>query len=161
MTVNLEDTNRLGKITRIANLNSLHQVEKLQRLLNGSDSLLIVEGKRDKIALSKMGALNLVDISGKSLENTIKTISLKKPGSVTVLTDYDKEGEKQLKILTKNLHAQGFKTDNTLRKQIKSMFNIQKIEEINSFAKVSDCYPFNCDKILKRNKFLRRMKKNK
>jgi 5S rRNA maturation endonuclease (ribonuclease M5) len=102
-----------------------------------------------------------VDISGKSLESTIKTISLKNPESVAILTDYDKEGEKQLKILTKGLNSQGIKIDNTLRKQIKSTFNIQKIEEINSFAKLLDYGPFNCDKILKRNKFLKRMKKKK
>jgi len=136
---------------------AIHQLEKLQRLLNDSNSILIVEGKRDKIALSKMGALSLVDISGKSLETTIKTISLKNPESVTILTDYDKEGEKQLKILTKGLHSQGIKIDNTLRKQIKSTFNIQKIEEINSFTKLLDC-DLNYDKILKRNKFLKRMK---
>jgi 5S rRNA maturation endonuclease (ribonuclease M5) len=140
---------------------SVHQLEKLQRLLNDSNSTVIVEGKRDKIALSKMGALSLVDISGKSLESTIKTISLKNPESVAILTDYDKEGEKQLKILTKGLNSQGIKIDNTLRKQIKSTFNIQKIEEINSFAKLLDYGPFNCDKILKRNKFLKRMKKKK
>ncbi len=140
---------------------SVHQLEKLQRLLNDSNSTVIVEGKRDKIALSKMGVLSLVDISGKSLESTIKTISLKNPESVAILTDYDKEGEKQLKILTKVLHSQGIKIDSTLRKQIKSTFNIQKIEEINSFAKLLDYDLFNYDKILKKNKFLKRMKNKK
>lgn len=140
---------------------SLHRLEKLQRSLTDSKSILIVEGKRDKIALSKIGALNLVDISGKSLETTIKTISSKNPESVVILTDYDKEGEKQLKILTKSLNSQGIKIDNILRKQIKSTFNIQKIEEINAFAKLLDYGPFSYGKILKRIKFLKRMKNKK
>jgi 5S rRNA maturation endonuclease (ribonuclease M5) len=140
---------------------SIHQLEKLQRLLNDSNSIVIVEGKRDKIALSKMGALSIVDISGKPLETTIKTVSLKNPESVAILTDYDKEGEKQLKILTKCLNSQGIKIDNTLRKQIKSTFNIQKIEEINAFAKLLDYGPFSYGKILKRSKFLKRIKNKK
>jgi len=138
----------------------LHQLEKLQRSLSDSNSMLIVEGKRDKIALSKIGALNLVDISGKSLEAVIKAISSKNPESVSILTDYDEEGEQQLKILTKCLHSQGIKIDNILRKQVKSTFNIQRIEEINSFAKLLDC-GISYDKILKTNKFLKRMKNKK
>ncbi len=134
----------------------IHQIEKFQKLINNSNSVIVVEGKKDKEALKKIGASNIIDISGKSLENTIQMISFSKPASVAILTDFDEEGKRQLGILTKNLHSQGIKVDNTLRKMIKMTFNIQKIEELNFFTKfIDENLLANYDKTTNKKKFLR------
>jgi len=111
-----------------------HNPEKLLDLLR--EPSIIVEGKRDKIALRELEVTNVFDISSRSLDNFIKI--LEKDKKYTVLTDFDKEGEKKNKKICKILEKNKFKLNLRLRKRIKSSFGITKIEELIRFSKLKE-----------------------
>lgn len=115
----------------------LSQIEKLQKIIKDiGDTLIIVEGIKDKRALSKLGFKNVLAISGKSIFFLVEKIKSKKVKSVVVLTDFDKEGEKKFKILSRILQSNKIKTNYFIRRKIKTLFNIYKIEEFNSLVKL-------------------------
>ena len=51
---------------------TFHGIEKLVEDL--SDFSLIVEGKRDKIALEKIGLTNIFTLSGKAVDEFVETL---------------------------------------------------------------------------------------
>jgi 5S rRNA maturation endonuclease (ribonuclease M5) len=97
------------------------------------NNLVIVEGINDKKVLLKFGIENVIDISGKSFDEVLDKV---KNNSVIILTDFDKEGRKKAHFLTKIFQLNGIKVDTTLRKKFKSIFKVQKIEELNSLIKL-------------------------
>lgn len=116
---------------------NLSQIESFKKIVD-LNTLIIVEGKKDKKALSYLGLKNILEISGKSLEKTVNLIKSRNPESVLILTDFDDEGEKYSKELIKIIQFNGIKSDQTFRKKFKSIFKIMKIEELNSFKKILD-----------------------
>jgi len=113
---------------------NVFEESEITRLENFSDYTVIVEGKKDKNALIKFGIENIFDISGKSFDEILEKVE----PPVIILTDFDKEGEKKNSILTKLFQSNGIKIDSSFRKKFKSVFKIQKIEELNSFIKLED-----------------------
>jgi len=112
------------------------EIEKFSKLIEQSD-VIVVEGKKDKTVLYKMGLSNVIDISGKSIENFINIVISKSPENVIILTDFDKEGEKKFEEISKLLHHHGIKINNFTRKRFKMLFKVTKIEELNSFFKTN------------------------
>jgi 5S rRNA maturation endonuclease (ribonuclease M5) len=108
-----------------------HNPEELLDSLR--DVYIIVEGKRDKEALKTLGVAHVFDISGKSLENFVK--SLKKDKKYVILTDFDKEGKEKNKDICKILEKNKFKLNLRLRYVVKRSFGVQKIEELIKFSK--------------------------
>jgi 5S rRNA maturation endonuclease (ribonuclease M5) len=99
---------------------------------NITNSTVIVEGKNDKKPLLKLGIKNVLDISGKPFNEILE----KTNGSAVILTDFDNEGRKKASILTKLFQSNGTRVNSLVRRKIKSIFKIQKIEELNSFTKL-------------------------
>lgn len=110
-----------------------HQ-EKLLIGLRNSDTLIIVEGKKDRKALERAGLDNIIEISGKSPEKVVDIVNDKQL-QVAILTDYDREGIKQYKRLKALFQGNGIKTDDNLRKNFKRVFHINTIEEFVSYLK--------------------------
>jgi 5S rRNA maturation endonuclease (ribonuclease M5) len=115
---------------------------------------VVVEGKKDKKVLSKLGFKKIIDISGKSLHE----ISDKFSGfeSVIILTDFDEDGEIRAAQLKKLFDHLKIKVDFFARKKFKSL-KIHKIEELSSFTKImeDDYYGKTCsiyDKIFNRSR---------
>lgn len=143
----------------------IDQLDELRRELKGCKDVFIVEGIRDKKVLIKLGFINVVDISGKSLYDFVEEIrgSFK---SAVILSDFDEEGERKALALSALLKKANIKVNPFLRKRIKNLFKIQKIEELNSFTKMleDDYYGENCsiyDKILNRSRVLSRRNNRK
>lgn len=109
----------------------IHQ-ERLLMDIWDRNILLIVEGKNDRKALERIGLENIVEISGKRLENVVDKI---KHTVVTILTDYDKEGLKHYKRLKSLLTANGIYVDDSIRRNFRKVFLVNKIEELNSHFK--------------------------
>lgn len=65
--------------------------------IDGSDELIVVEGRADVIALLKIGIKNVIALNGTSVPNTIKELSKKK--ETTVFLDGDRGGDLILKEL--------------------------------------------------------------
>jgi 5S rRNA maturation endonuclease (ribonuclease M5) len=116
----------------------------------------VVEGKKDKKALSKLGFKKVIDISGKSLHEISDKIKSDGIDRIIILTDFDEEGEIKASQLKKLFIHLKIKVDSFARKRFKSL-KIHKIEELNSFTKImeDDYYGKTCsiyDKIFNRSR---------
>ena len=79
---------------------------------------MIVEGKKDKVALSSLGFKKIFVIheSGKSIYEKIEEIeSLADKDKICILTDFDKKGKKLYLLLKSELSKRKVKLDNTFR----------------------------------------------
>ena len=86
------------------------QINKIKK----SKILVIVEGKKDKIALEKFGIKNIVTLNKKPLFEIIENISSKNKDCI-ILTDLDKTGKKLYGKLNHGLQQFGVKVDNNFR----------------------------------------------
>jgi 5S rRNA maturation endonuclease (ribonuclease M5) len=142
---------------------SLEKIIKLRNKIS-RDAHIIVEGKKDKVALEKLRFGNILAISGKSNEKIIETIITKRAGHVVILTDFDKEGEKKHKELKRLFEKEGIKIDFTVRDNFKRTFKVRKIEEATSTANGVDEYyqgssHSTTKKTFFRNRFIKRKKR--
>jgi len=91
----------------------------LKELDKAQDYLIIVEGKKDKSALIKLGFQNIfvINETGKSLGEKIEQIQelCGKKDKVCILTDFDKKGKKLYLLLKSKLNEIGVRMDNSLR----------------------------------------------
>ncbi len=138
--------------------------ELQNELKNCIDIPTIVEGKKDKRALQKLGFKRILDISGKSLTKVVERVASEE--SVIILTDFDEDGRKKASKLTKFIQSTGVKINFLVRNKIKNLFKVHKIEEINSFVKLmeDDYYGETCsvyDKIFNRSRVLNRRNRRK
>jgi 5S rRNA maturation endonuclease (ribonuclease M5) len=99
---------------------------------------IIVEGKNDKSALSNFGFDDIYAISGSSLHKFADFIKTLGKDTVTILTDFDDEGESKNSRLTKLFEGSGIKVEESLRRKFKNTFKIHKIEEMRSFTKFTE-----------------------
>jgi len=132
---------------------------------NYLDIPVVVEGKKDKAALFKLGFRKIIDISGKTLQEVSEKIKSDNFDSVIILTDFDKEGEEKESRLKKLFNHLSITVDSFARRRFKSL-NIHKIEEINSFTKImeDDYYGKTCsiyDKIFDRSRVYNRRHRRK
>jgi 5S rRNA maturation endonuclease (ribonuclease M5) len=100
------------------------------------ESSIIVEGKRDKEALKKIGIEDVFDISGKSLEDLDK--SLDKDKKYVILTDFDREGNEQNKIISNFFEKNKIVFNPRLRRLFKKIFGITKVEEFIKFSRLKE-----------------------
>ena len=109
----------------------MDRIKRLINFANRAKIVFVVEGKRDKLALSKLGFLNVVSISGKSCEKVVNEILKNNFKEVTIATDFDKEGELLRSKLRFLLQKHKVKVNSFYLNFLKS-FKIVKIEELNS-----------------------------
>lgn len=99
-------------------------LEKLRK----TNKLIIVEGKKDKEALEKLGVKNIVCLSG-PIYKVIEDIS-EKTKEVIILTDLDREGKKLYHRLKHNLQKHGVRVDNYFREFLFKETTLTQIEGI-------------------------------
>lgn len=89
------------------------QIEKTKNYL------VIVEGKKDKIALEKLGfnKIFVFNETGQSLGERIEKIQelCSKKDKICILTDFDKKGKKLYLLIKSKLSEIGVKLDSSLR----------------------------------------------
>jgi len=105
--------------------------EWLENLRN-SKKLIIVEGKKDKAALEKLGITNVVAILRKPLFSFIENIGA---GEVVILTDLDPAGKKLYSILKQGLQEKGVKIDTYFREYLLKSSKISQIEGLYHYLK--------------------------
>lgn len=113
---------------------TFHTIERLVDDL--LDFSLIVEGKRDRVALEKIGLTNIFAISGKSLNTFVEQLS--KDQKYIILTDFDKEGELLKSKINEIMSKEGISFNNRLRVCVKNSFGIVKIEELKKISKIME-----------------------
>lgn len=95
--------------------------------------LIIVEGKKDKEALEKIGFNNIYVLSGKPIYASIEKIS-DAVKECAILTDFDKAGKKIYYILKKELVKNGVRINDCLRLALISK-KISHVEGLATFMK--------------------------
>lgn len=90
--------------------------------------LIVVEGKKDKEALQKLG-LSKIIILNKPLFQLVEEIKEKE---IILLTDLDKTGRKLYHLLKKDLNKNGIKVNNSLRNFLIKTKKVNQIETISS-----------------------------
>ena len=111
---------------------------KLEKFINTieelKESIVIVEGKKDRKALESLGIHNTVPINGKPLIEIVQQVAGKGTVKVIILTDFDSEGRRiagKLELLLKNF---GIHPDSRLRCRVMD-FGWNKIEDMGALAK--------------------------
>ena len=106
--------------------------ELIQRLKTASeDAIILVEGKKDKFALKKLGIVSEIFLlnSNKSLVENSEKLA-KKQRRVILLLDTDKKGQELTKKMKNHLQAQGVRFDTKLGKRLLRATNSRTIESI-------------------------------
>lgn len=105
--------------------------EWLEKLRN-SRKLIIVEGKKDKAALEKLGVRNVVAISRRPLYAFMEGIDEKE---VIILTDLDRTGKKLYSVLKHTLQVKGVKVDRYFREYLFRHSKVTQIEGLFHYLK--------------------------
>jgi len=100
--------------------------------LKKSQKLIIVEGKKDKQALEKLGIKNIITLSKKPIFQVIEDIS-KKTKEVVILTDLDRHGKELFGKLNSGLSYHGVKVDNKFREFLFKETKLRQIEGLISY----------------------------
>ena len=106
----------------------LDYIEKIKK----SETLIIVEGKKDKKALKNLGIKNITELSKKPLFEIIENISIKNNDCI-ILTDLDKKGKELYGKLNSGLQRYGVKVDNKFRNFLFRHTKIRQIEGLSNF----------------------------
>lgn len=111
--------------------------KKFLKLMKEFDeSVVIVEGARDKIAVKKL--FKKIKVFVYSQKNFYEKLMKAKPKEVVILTDNDKEGRKIKKEIEERLRAENILVNNNLRKEFFEVFKISKVEELTSVLEKND-----------------------
>ena len=108
-----------------------------KELEQAKEMLIIVEGKKDFLALNELGFKNIfiINESGKSIYEKIEEIEEKAGKSkICILTDFDKKGKQLYLLLKAELSQRKVRLDNTFRGLLLKE-NISHIEGLASFMK--------------------------
>ena len=108
-------------------------IEGLIEGLRNTEKLIIVEGKKDKKALEKLGITNVKELN-KSIFEFAEEIAAKEK-EVIILTDLDKEGKLLYSKLKSNFQRNGVKVDVHFREFLFKNTKLRQIEGINSYIK--------------------------
>jgi len=100
--------------------------------LRDSKKLIIVEGKKDKAALEKLGITDVVALLRKPLFSFIESINAEE---VIILTDLDPEGKKLYNVLKQGLQEKGIKIDTYFREYLFKNSKLAQIEGIYHYLK--------------------------
>ena len=99
--------------------------------LKASSKITIVEGKKDKQALTDAGVKQVVSLKG-PLFCIVEEVS-KYTKDVILLTDLDKEGKKLYACLSRDFQSQGVRIDNYFREFLFRNTRLRQIEGLPSY----------------------------
>jgi len=112
--------------------NNIEELNKEISRLKNSKKLIIVEGKKDRIALEKLGIKNIIELSKKPLFQIIEDISHKNKECI-VLTDLDKKGKQLYGKLNSGLSRLGVKVNNRFREFLQKNTRLSHIEGLRTY----------------------------
>jgi len=103
--------------------------ERFRKLLRElGDKTVIVEGRRDVLALKSLNVINTIPINGKPLSAVAHTLHEKGVTEVVILTDYDREGKELYRKLKMHLERYRLFVDSSLRHKLRK-YGKGKIED--------------------------------
>src|SRR3989338_2793007 len=112
--------------------NKLEKINFLIEKIKNTNILVIVEGKKDRMALQRLGIKNIAELSKKPLFQIVEEIANSNK-ECAILTDLDREGRQLYSKLNSNLQKNGVKINNKLREFLFRNTKLRQIEGINSY----------------------------
>ena len=109
-----------------------NELQRLLEKIKNSSTLVIVEGKKDRIALQKFGISNITELSKKPLFQIVEEIASCNDECV-ILTDLDRKGRELYGRLSKDLQKHGVRIDNELREFMFKNTKLRQIEGITTY----------------------------
>ncbi len=97
-----------------------------------SDKIIIVEGKKDKAALKRLGITKTIQLNKKPLYKIVEEL-IEKGKEVIILTDLDKKGKQLYGKLNHDLCRFGVKIDNKFRHFLFRKTKLRQIEGLDSY----------------------------
>ena len=114
------------KIDELSNL-----IEKVKN----SNTLIIVEGRKDKAALQKLGLTNIIELNKKPLFQLVEEVSSSNKECI-ILTDLDKKGKEIYGKLNSNLQKHGVRINNKFREFLFKHTKLRQIEGIDTYLEI-------------------------
>ena len=103
----------------------------IERIKN-SNVLVIVEGKKDKAALQKLGLNNVMELNKKPLFQIVEDVANSNEECI-ILTDLDKKGKELFGKLNSDLQRRGLKMNNKFREFLFKHTKLRQIEGIITY----------------------------
>ena len=97
-----------------------------------SNILIIVEGKKDRAVLNKLGITNIIELTKKPLYQIVEEIS-DSNNECIILTDLDKKGKELYGKLNSDFQRRGIRINNKLREFLFKHTKLRQIEGIISY----------------------------
>lgn len=104
---------------------------ELERLID-SGMPVIVEGKKDRLALESLGLSNIFELSREPIFSLAERVGRSSP-VCAVLTDLDAKGKQLYRRLKSGLSQNGVRIDDGLRNEILRSTRLSHIEGLSSF----------------------------
>jgi len=115
----------------------MRRLQRKQKLLNRvlkeleeSGVPLLVEGKRDREALERIGMRNKIFLINMRPDRLCERVS-KVADEAVVLTDFDEAGEKLCKRVEESLHSYNVLPNMEMRRKFRYLLGVYNFEEID------------------------------
>ena len=108
------------------------EIYNLVEKIKESNTLVIVEGKKDKAALQKLGINNIIELNKKPLFQIVEDIANSNDECV-ILTDLDKKGKELFGKLNSDLQRRGLRVNNKFREFLFKHTKLRQIEGIDTY----------------------------
>ena len=106
----------------------IKHIEKIKE----SNTLIIVEGKKDKAALERIGLKNIMELEKKPLFKIVEEVASSNKECI-ILTDLDKKGKELYGKLSHDLQSMGVRINNELRNFLFKKTKLRQIEGIDTY----------------------------
>lgn len=109
--------------------------EKIKKDIDEKKLIILVEGKKDRVALEYFGFTSIIVLHGKDLWNRLEKTVEENPGKeALILTDFDKEGKELYGKLHKHLERLGAKVNKQYREFFQKRTKLSHVEGLVSYV---------------------------
>lgn len=111
------------------------EMERIRNLIEkiiSANTLVIVEGKKDRAALQKLGVNNIMELNKKPLFQIVEDIANSNEECI-ILTDLDKKGRELFGKLSSDLQERGLRVNNEFRDFLFRHTRLSQIEGVTTY----------------------------
>jgi len=112
--------------------NKLKLLRRVLREIEESRAILVVEGKKDKEALERIGVKNKIVIVGMGARKTCERLADEWGDEAIILTDFDERGEELAGEVEEALCSCNVRPNLEYRRRLRYIFGLWTFEEIES-----------------------------
>jgi 5S rRNA maturation endonuclease (ribonuclease M5) len=105
-------------------------LKRVLKELEDSGAPLLVEGKRDREALERIGVKNRIFLVNMSPDSLCQRVS-KVTDEAVVLTDFDEAGQKLCKRVEEALHSYNVLPNTDVRRKLRHLLGVYNFEDID------------------------------